>query len=128
MCGAGAGGVFKSKDFPTRYGFDLMALLDLLAIGSSILAVILIVYAVLDFFSLAHQVHLNRERDRRLVSHLVLMMAGALVFAISRLVAALTRYSSLELGLDVLALLLMVLAFYVHLRKTAYIYRKPSLR
>jgi hypothetical protein len=100
-----------------------MALADILQIAATLLAVILIIYAVLDFFSLAHQVQLKRERNQRLVNYLVLTMLGAFLFAASRLAAAVGGYGTLSLGLDVIALLSLVLAFYVHLRKTAYLYQ-----
>lgn len=99
-----------------------MALYDLLQIASMLLAVILVLYSVLDFFSLAHQVKVKKEKDQRLVNHLVLMIVGAFLFALSRIVMSLTDNSTIPLGLDVLALLSMVLAFYVHLRKTAKAY------
>jgi len=100
-----------------------MAFQEIVHIAAAILAVILIVYSVMDFFSLAHQVKLKKEKDRRLISYLALLMLGSFLFSLSVLSTTLWGDSFLTLILTVLALLSMVLAFYMHLKKTAFAYR-----
>lgn len=100
-----------------------MSLTDILQIFATLLAAILLIYTVMDFFSLAHQFKLKREKNTHLINFLTLLLTGAFFFSLARLATFFGGYTALPLALDTLALLLMLLGFYQHLRKTAHAYR-----